>query len=174
VLDPTDANLFTTTTLTFTSATTYSINGAGSFAYTPGGNITLNGWQVQVSGAPAVGDTFTIQKNSGGSGDNRNALALATIQNQGVLSNGTVSVTGALSSLVTGVGTQAQQTKFAQAAQTAINTQAQQRVQSESGVNLDEEAASLLQWQQAYQAAAQALKIGSSLFQSLLSAVQSA
>ena len=174
VLDPSDANLFTTTTLTFTSATTYSVNGAGSFAYTPGGNINLKGWQVQISGAPAVGDTFTIQKNSGGSGDNRNALALATIQNQGVLSNGTVSVTGALSSLVTGVGTQAQQTKFAQAAQTAINTQAQQRVQSESGVNLDEEAASLLQWQQAYQAAAQALKIGSSLFQSLLSAVQSA
>lgn len=174
VLDPADAALFNTTTLTFTSATTYSVNGAGSFTYTPGGNISLNGWQVQISGAPAVGDTFTVQKNSGGSGDNRNALAIANIQNQGVLSNGTISITGALGSLVTGVGTEAQQTKFAQTAQTAINTQAQQRVQSESGVNLDEEAASLLQWQQAYQAAAQALKIGSSLFQSLLSAVQSA
>ena len=174
VLDPADANLFSTTTLRFTSATTYSVNGAGSFAFTPGGNITLNGWQVQISGAPAVGDTFTVQQNSGGSGDNRNALAIANIQNQGVLSNGTVSVTGALSALVTAVGTQAQQAKFAQSALTAINTQAQQRVQSVSGVNLDEEAASLLQWQQAYQAAAQALKIGGSLFQSLLSAVQSA
>ena len=171
VLDPTNAALFNTTTLTFTSATTYSVNGAGSFAYTPGGNINLNGWQVQISGAPAVGDTFSVQKNGGGSGDNRNALAIANIQNQGVLSNGTVSVTGALSSMVTGVGTQAQQTKFSQVAQTAIDTQAQQRVQSVSGVNLDEEAASLMQWQQAYQAAAQALKISSSLFQSLLSAL---
>ncbi len=174
VLDPTDANLFSTTTLTFTSATTYSVNGAGSFAFTPGGNITLNGWQVQINGTPAIGDAFTVQRNSGGSGDNRNALAIADIQNQGVLSNGTVSVTGALSSLVTSVGTQAQQAKFAQSAQSAINIQAQQRVQSASGVNLDEEAASLLQWQQAYQAAAQSLKIASSLFQSLLSAVQSA
>lgn len=172
VLDPTDPNLFATTTLTFTSATTYSVNGAGSFTYTPGANIALNGWQVQLSGTPASGDTFTVQRNSGGTGDNRNALALANVLNQGVLSNGAVSVSGALNSLVTGVGTTAQQTNFAQAAQTAVNTQAQQTVQSKSGVNLDEEAAALLQWQQAYQAAAQALKVGSSLFQTLLSAVQ--
>ena len=174
VLDPTNANLFSTTTLTFTSATTYSVNGAGSFTYTPGGNVALNGWQVKISGTPAVGDVFTVQRNTGATGDNRNALAIANIQNQGVLSNGTISATGALSSLVTSVGTKSQQATAAQTAQTAINTQAQQRVQTESGVNLDEEAASLLQWQQAYQAAAQALKIGSSLFQSLLSAVQSA
>jgi flagellar hook-associated protein 1 FlgK len=172
VTDPTDPNLFSTTTLTITSATTYSVNGAGSFAFTAGGNIDLNGWQVQIGGAPAVGDSFTVQRNTGASGDNRNALAIANIQNQGVLSNGTISVTGALSSIVTGVGTKAQQTNTARAAQTAINTQAQQRVQSASGVNLDEEAAKLLQWQQAYQAAAQALKIGGTLFDSLLAAVR--
>jgi flagellar hook-associated protein 1 FlgK len=172
VVDATDPNLFNTTTIAFTSATTYSVNGAGSFAYTPGSNITLNGWQVQISGAPAVGDSFTVQRNTGASGDNRNALAIANVQNQGVLSNGTVSVTGALNSLITGVGTKAQQTNFAQAAQTAVNTSAKQQVQSVSGVNLDEEAAALLQWQQAYQAAAQALKIGASLFQTLLSTVQ--
>jgi flagellar hook-associated protein 1 FlgK len=174
VIDATNPNLFSTTTLTFTSAATYSVNGAGSFAFTPDANINLNGWQVQISGAPAAGDSFTVQRNGGGTGDNRNALAIASIQNQNVLSGGTVSVNGALSSLVTNVGIKAQQTNVAQTAQAAINTQAQQRVQSESGVNLDEEAAKLLQWQQAYQAAAQALKIGSSLFQSLLAAVQAA
>ncbi|MFO1467549.1 MAG: flagellar hook-associated protein FlgK [Steroidobacteraceae bacterium] len=172
VVDATNPNLLATTTIAFTSPTTYSVNGAGSFTYTAGSNITLNGWQVQISGTPATGDTFTVQRNAGGTGDNRNALAIAALQNQGVLAGGSVSLAGALNSLVTGVGTLAQQTNLAQQAQSAVNTSAQQAVQSVSGVNLDEEAAALLQWQQAYQAAAQALKIGSSLFQTLLAAVQ--
>jgi flagellar hook-associated protein 1 FlgK len=91
-----------------------------------------------------------------------------------VLGNGTVSVNGAVSALITGVGSQAQQINTAQTAQTAVNTQAANNQQSVSGVNLDEEAAQLLQWQQSYQAAAKALQIGSSLFQSLLTAVQAA
>ena len=62
-------------------------------------------------------------------------------------------------------------TILAQTAQTAINTQASNAVQSVSGVNLDEEAANLLQWQQAYQAAAQALTIGNSLFTTLIDSV---
>ena len=135
-----------------------------------GGSINLNGWQVQLNGAPAVGDTFTVQRNSGAAGDNRNALALSNIQNQSVLTNGTVSIGDAVSSIVTSVGTRSQQINSSQAAQAAINTQAQQNKQSISGVNLDEEAAALLQWQQAYQAAAQALKIGTSLFDTVLAA----
>ncbi|MBS0611942.1 MAG: flagellar hook-associated protein FlgK [Proteobacteria bacterium] len=172
VVDAADPNLFTTATIAFTSATTYSINGAGSFTYTPGAAIAQNGWKVQISGTPATGDTFTVQRNTGGGGDNRNALALAALQNQSVLNGGTVSIGGALSSLVTSVGTKAQQVSQAQSAQTAVNTSAQQVVQSKSGVNLDEEAAALLQWQQAYQAAAQALKVGSSLFDTLIAAVR--
>ena len=54
-----------------------------------------------------------------------------------------------------------------------VNTQAQQAVQSTSGVNLDEEAANLVQYQQAYQAAAQVINVSSTLFQSLITAVQS-
>jgi len=164
VVTPSNPNLLNTTTIAFTSATTYSINGAGSFAYTPGSNIAQNGWQVQISGTPATGDVFTVQSNAGGTGDNRNALASASQQTQGVLSNGTVSVNGAVSALITGIGGQAQQVNTAQTAQTAVNSQALQNVQSVSGVNLDEEAASLLKWQQAYQASAQALTIANSTF----------
>lgn len=174
VLNAANPALLATTTIAFTSATTYSVNGAGSFAYTAGGNISLNGWQVQISGTPATGDSFTVQSNAGATGDNRNALASATQQTQGVLANGTISINGAVSALITGIGSQAQQVNTAQTAQTAVNSNAQANFQSVSGVNLDEEAAHLLQWQQAYQAAAQALKIGSSLFQSLLTAVQTA
>ncbi len=174
VLNAANPALLSATAIQFTSATTYSVNGAGSFPYTAGGNISLNGWQVQISGTPAIGDSFTVQSNAGATGDNRNALASATQQTQGVLANGTISINGAVSALITGIGSQAQQVNTAHAAQTAVNSNALSNFQSISGVNLDEEAASLLQWQQAYQAAAQALKIGSSLFQSLLTAVQAA
>jgi flagellar hook-associated protein 1 len=166
-------NLLNTTTFQFLTPTTYSVNGAGSFAYTSGGNITLNGWQVQISGTPAAGDVFTLQSNAGGTGDNTNALANANQQTQGLLVNGTISVAGAVSSLISGVGSQAQQVNTAQTAQTAINTQAQTAVESISGVNLDQEAANLLRWQQAYQASAQALTIANSLFASLLDSVKS-
>ena len=171
VVDAANPALLTTTTITFTSPTTYSVNGAGSFAYTSGGNITLHGWQTQITGTPATGDTFTIQSNAGGTGDNTNATAGANLQAQGVLDGGTVSISGAVSAMVTGIGAQAQQVNTAQTAQTAVNTQAKTAVQSTSGVNLDEEAANLMQWQQAYQAAAQVLTVANSLFTTLIDSV---
>jgi flagellar hook-associated protein 1 FlgK len=174
VVNAADPALLATTTLTFTSPTTYSINGAGSFVYTPGGNISQNGWQVAISGTPAAGDTFTVRSNAGATGDNRNALLSAGLQSLPVLQNGTTSVGSAVSALVTAVGSQAEQINTAQTAQAAVNTQAVADQQSTSGVNLDEEAAHLLQWQQAYQAAAKALQIGNTLFQNLLTAVQAA
>jgi flagellar hook-associated protein 1 FlgK len=180
VVDATNPSLLNTATITFATPTSYSINGGASIAYSAGatippvGSAPQYGWQVQISGTPAAGDTFTVQKNSGGTGDNRNALLGANQQSLPVLLNGTVSINGAVSSLITGVGSQAQQINTAQTAQTAVNTQAVANQQSISGVNLDEEAANLLQWQQAYQASAKALQIGSSLFQSLLTAVQTA
>jgi flagellar hook-associated protein 1 FlgK len=171
VLDAANPDLLDTATITFTSPTTYSINGGANVAYTSGGNIAANGWQVQISGTPATGDVFTVESNAGSTGDNRNALAGANQQNTGVLDNGTTSITGAVSAFVTALGSQAQQIDTAQTAQTAVNTQAAANVQSVSGVNLDEEAANLLQWQQAYQAAAQALTIGNSLFTTLIDSV---
>ena len=171
VLDPTNPNLLNTATIKFISPTTYSVNGAGSFAFTSGSNITLNGWQTAITGTPATGDVFTVQSNAGGTGDNTNATAGANQQTQGVLDGGTVSISGAVSALVTGLGTQAQQVNTAQTAQTAVNNQAQQAVQSTTGVNLDEEAAKLLQWQQSYQAAAQVLTVANSLFTTLIDSV---
>jgi flagellar hook-associated protein 1 FlgK len=170
-LDSTNPNLLNPATITFSNATTYSINGGANQTYTDGGNIDFNGWEVQISGAPAAGDVFNVTGNTGGTGDNRNALASASAQSVGVLANGTATITGAISALITGLGSQAQQINTAQTAQAAVNSQALSSVQSVTGVNLDEEAASLLQWQQAYQAAAQALSIGNSLFTTLIDSV---
>jgi flagellar hook-associated protein 1 FlgK len=170
-LDAANPNLLTAATIQFTSPTTYTINGGPAQAYTSGGNIDFDGWETEISGTPATGDTFTVGSNVGGTGDNSNALLAANQQSVGVLSNGTTSITDAVSSLITGLGAQAQEINTAQSAQSAVNSQAQASVQSVSGVNLDEEAASLLQWQQAYQAAAQALAVGSSLFTTLIDSV---
>ena len=171
VLDVANPDLLTPATIAFTSATTYTINGGAAQTLGANGDIADNGWQVQITGTPAAGDTFTVQSNAGATGDNTNALALAAGQSTGVLNGGTDSVTGAASALITNLGSQAQQINTAQAAQTAINTQASDAVQSVSGVNLDQEAANLLQWQNAYQAAAQALAIGNSLFTTLIDSV---
>ncbi len=169
VVNAANPNVLATATIKFTSATAYTINGvAQATPYTAGTPISFNGWQVSLSGAPAAGDTFTVQ--AAPSGNNANALANAAQQNLGQLQNGTVSLNGAVNSLVTGIGSQAQQVNTAQAAQSAITTQALQSVQSASGVNLDQEAANLLQWQQAYQASAQALAIGNQLFTTLIAA----
>ena len=172
VLNSANPNLLQPVTIQFTTPpTTYSVNGGPGVAYVNGGNIDVNGWQVQISGTPANGDVFTVSSNAGGTGDNRNALAAANLQNVGVLQNGTTNITAGVSALITGIGSQAQQINTAQTAQAAVNSQAQSSVQSITGVNLDEEAASLLQWQQAYQAAAQALTIGNTLFTTLIDSV---
>ena len=171
VLNSANTNLFTPATINFTSPTTYTVDGGTPQTLAANGQIADNGWQVTLTGTPAAGDSFTVRSNAGSSGDNTNAVALAAGQSTGVLSGGTISVTGAASALITNLGSQAQQINTATTAQTAINTQASNAVQSVSGVNLDEEAADLLQWQNAYQAAAQALTIGNSLFTTLIDSV---
>jgi flagellar hook-associated protein 1 len=168
VVNAANPSLLSTTTIKFLTPTTYSVNGAGSFAYTSGGNISLDGWQVAISGAPAAGDVFTVQGNTAGTGDNTNALAAANLQTKGILSNATISINGAVSGLISDSGSRAAQVNSAQTAQSAVNSQAQTNLQSVSGVNLDEEAANLMQWQQAYQASAQALSVANSLFTTLI------
>jgi flagellar hook-associated protein 1 FlgK len=172
VVDANDPNLRTTSTLAFTSPTTYTINGAGSFTYTPDQPITINGAQVTISGAPANGDTFTISNNTGGTGDNRNMLAMAGALAKPTLDNGTTSLNDATSRLVGQIGSQTRQVQSSRDAQEIVAKDASSQRDSVSGVNLDEEAANLIKYQQAYQAAAQMIQVASQLFDSVLAAVR--
>jgi flagellar hook-associated protein 1 FlgK len=171
VTDAANPDLLTPASIVFATPTTYSLNGAPAVALPADGKIDANGWEVQVSGTPAAGDTFNVGINTGATGDNRNALASAAQQTLGVLNNGTTSISAGLSALVTGTGSHAAQVNTAQTAQTQVNTAASNNVKSLTGVNLDEEAVDLLQWQQSYQAAAQALTIGNSLFTTLINSL---
>jgi flagellar hook-associated protein 1 FlgK len=142
-----------------------------SGAYTPGGNIDVNGWRVQVSGTPAAGDAFTVSSNVGGTGDNRNATALAAVMSKGVLSNGSESLDSASSRLVGSIGVSTSSANASRDAQKIMYDDSQAAVDSVSGVNLDEEAANLLRYQQAYQASAQMIRVAQSIFDSILNAV---
>jgi flagellar hook-associated protein 1 FlgK len=172
---PVNANLTQTVTLTFDDPpTTFDVNGTGTgnpanVAFTAGGNITYNGWTIQVSGTPAAGDVFTISANSAGVSDNRNALLLAGLQTGKTLAGGTASYQSAYAQIVSDVGNKTREVEVTITAQESVLKQAQDAQQSLSGVNLDEEAANLLRYQQAYQASGKMIEIASKLFETLLS-----
>ncbi len=174
VVNAANPSLLTTSTIAFTSATTYTINGAGSYAYNSGGNIAVNGVQVQITGTPAAGDSFTLAPNTGSSSDNSNAQLMANIANKALLNGGLNTLGSANAAMVSQFGAQAQQAQQRLSAETAIQTQDQTQLSSVSGVNLDEEAASMMQFQQAYQAAAQVIATSDTLFASLVTALQAA
>lgn len=170
---PLDANLTQPVTITFTSATAFSVTGTGTgdpvgVAYTNGGDITYNGWTVQISGAPKNGDTFTIGANTSGVSDNRNLKKMLDLQVATVINNGTTNYQSAYGQLVSQIGNSARAMQVNSTAQDAIVTQAKAAQDSFSGVNLDEEAANLMRFQQAYQAAAKIMQTAESMFDTLL------
>jgi flagellar hook-associated protein 1 FlgK len=172
VLDSSNAQLLTTANIVFTSATTYSVNGGPNVAYAAGSNIDVNGWRVQISGAPITGDSFTVRNNAGAVGDNRNAFALADAMKAGALEGGTVSVSAAVERLTGNLGLQTRAAQMNRDAESSVNESDLAARDAVSGVNLDEEAANMLRFQQAYQAAAQIIAVSGQLFDTLLNAVR--
>jgi flagellar hook-associated protein 1 FlgK len=155
VVDAADPDLGSGATIEFLDASTYSIDGAGSFTYTPGADIVVDGASFQITGDPAAGDRFYLESNAGG-----------------VLDGGTSSLQAAVGQIGAAVGTATAQTQSARDAANGLVDQSQQRLDSVRGVNLDEEAANMLQAQQMYQAAAQTISVADTLFQSLLAALR--
>ena len=163
-----------------------SVNGAApttitartdSIPYTSGANITLagpvattppSGFTFAISGLPNNGDTFVIGRNSAATADGRNALALGQLQTQDTMSGKTASLQEAYAQLVSEIGNKTRQVQVTGETQRILLEQAQSSRDSLSGVNLDEEAANLIRYQQAYQASAKALQIATSLFDTIL------
>ena len=170
---PISPNVQQPVSIVFTSATTFDVTGTGTgnpvgVAFSSGGNITYNGWTVQISGSPAAGDTFTISPNTNGTSDNRNAARLAQLQVAHTLNGGTTSYQGAYGQLTASVGNTAREMEIAAEAQETIALRSRDSQQSVSGVNLDEEAANLLRYQHAYQASSKVIEVASTLFDTIL------
>lgn len=177
VVGPTrNANLTDSVSINFTSPSAYTITdsttgASSSGTYTSGQPISFNGWSLTLLGTPATNDSVSVGANVGGTGDNTNALALAQLQNANLmngnpLGNGYASVVGQ-------VGMMTANAQADQQNQQAILQSAQNAQSSISGVNLDEEAANLLRYQQQYQAAAQVVTIASTLFNQILTLMDS-
>jgi flagellar hook-associated protein 1 len=163
--------------ISFTSATQYQVTDStntviASGTYTSGTPITFNGASVTMTGAPAAGDTFNVGAASASNvGDNSNAFALIDSLNALKFNGGTTSLSSVATNLVSQMGVQTQQAQANASAQQAVNKSAVDSRNNLSGVNLDEEAAKMIQFQQAYSACAQLIQTSTTMFNSLISAI---
>ena len=145
------------------------------YAYTPGQPITIDGWEITLKGTPSSGDTVTVgnakdpqygdiyQRDAG------NASALMALRDVKMFDDATLS--DGYASAMAQVGTRTQSATFAAQLSTTIANNLERDRAAVSGVNLDEEAARLIQYQQAYQASAKMLSIAQSIFDNLIQAV---
>lgn len=175
-------------TVKFTSATTFNVLNASNTVIASGSFSAANGAELAVAypsppapggevaeftlspGTPAAGDSFSL--TPGGVNSNGNIAAMANLASENLLSGQTLS--SAYSTLVGQVGSAGQTASFNAQAASGVLSQVQSVQQSISGVNLDQQAADLVLYQQAYQASAQVIASAETLFNSLLTAVQTA
>lgn len=165
--------------LQFTSVSEVSvtppIDGVNTVSWIPGQALSVGGVDIQLNGRPAVGDTFTISATAQPRQNNTNALALVALREavfvgQNAGGGGGRTVTDAYASAMADVGVRVQGAVTSSEISSAVAEQAETRRAGDAGVNLDEEAARLLQYQQAYQASAKVLQVAQSVFDTLLEA----
>lgn len=148
----------------------------GTLAYNPttensGKEFTISaagGATFTISGYPEDGDAFVIENNFGADGDNRNGLLLSDLQSNRLLLNNSATYQDAYGQMVADVGSVTRQTEISSEALAVLRDQTYEARESVSGVNLDEEAADMLKFQQAYSASAQLISVADTIFQTLL------
>lgn len=151
---------------TLRDRTTNALVSSGTGSWSAGVPITLNGFELQLDGVPAAGDTFSVARTASPQASNGNALAMAALRDAALV--GGRNVTDAYASLIAGVGVKVQSARTSADISEGVAASARAQQTAEAGVNLDEEAARLLQFQQSYQAAAKILQVAQSLFDTLL------
>lgn len=183
------ASVIAPVTLTFTGSSTYtrSDDPATTHSYTAGKPISYgagppaSGWSLTLNGAPKSGDTVTIDdalaKDGAGNPvykdwytrDAGNASALLALRDAKLFDGAAMS--DGFASAMAQVGTRTQSAQFAAALSSSMAANLERDRSAVSGVNLDEEAARLIQYQQAYQASAKMLQIAQNIFDNLLQTV---
>jgi len=145
---------------------------SGTGAWTAGSPIALNGFELRLAGVPQTGDTLTVQPTPFPEGNNGNALSLLALRDLDLVGRvGTTpgaSVSSAYAQAMADIGVRVQSAKSSQSISSSVAANAESARAGESGVNLDEEAARLLQFQQGYQAAAKILQSAQTVFDTLL------
>ncbi|WP_295851881.1 flagellar hook-associated protein FlgK [uncultured Xylophilus sp.] len=187
--------------ITFDTPTSYTVTQppaapGASQPYTAGGTIALNGWQLTLKGTPKAGDLLVVQANDssiatptraaagwpttptatpvatiGGPIKTTagNADALANLRDQTMFDGSPLS--DGYAGLMSQIGVRVQSASYNAGVSQSILGSAQGDEAAVSGVNLDEEAAKLLQYQQAYQASAKMIQIAQGIFDSVIAAI---
>lgn len=139
--------------------------------------IAVNGWELRLTGAPQTNDTIAVGATPYPAGNNGNALALLGVRDEtlvgrerlvgGILSPG-VSITDAYAAAMADIGVRVQTAQAASTISASVAGDAETARANTAGVNLDEEAARLIQFQQSYQAAAKVIQVAQTVFDTLL------
>lgn len=140
----------------------------GAVTYVDGGKIAFAGVTVTISGKPGAGDVFSLEANTAGVADSRNAVALGALQQARTLVGGGASYQSAYAQLVSEIGANTREVQVTSEAQAKVLERTQDAQGALSGVNLDEEGANLIRYQQAYQASGKVMEIASRLFDEIL------
>ena len=183
-------------TFDIVDTTTGSTLSTGN-AYTSGAAINFGGMRVTLSnsasGGPAAGDVFDVNSYSGtaermalsnavaadtnaiaagqtsAAGDNTNVLALSKLRDSPTMGNPpTQTYEDYFNKARLSVATAVSSAQYAEASDTAIQEQAQSLADSVSGVSLDDEAISLIQYQRAFQACSRIVNVLDEMMQSLV------
>ncbi len=133
----------------------------------PTPSLNFRGLKLEFSTWPKSGDKFTIDANTDGIGNNEAMLKLADLEGAKLMPGG-LTMTESYIEGVSQVGNVARQAAIAEQALTVVHRQALEARDAVSGVSLDEEASSLVRFQQAYQANAKVMQTSMTLFESIL------
>ncbi|MBQ20542.1 MULTISPECIES: flagellar hook-associated protein FlgK [Idiomarina] len=132
-------------------------------------------YDVDINGEPAVGDSYEMEYNLNGFDDNSNGQELSDLQRQQLVRRDgaedfepTMTFNESYGRLVSDVGSKVSQNRVLRESAEAIKGQTEALYESQSGVNLEEEAANLIQYQQAYTASARIITTSQTIFDTLL------
>lgn len=159
--------------------TTNALLSSGVGTWSAGTPIALNGFELELNGAPRSGDAFSVTQTQFPATNNGNALAYAALRDMALVGRmalsgggigGGATITDAYAAALADIGVRVQTAGSAAQISGTVATQAEAARSATSGVNLDEEAARLIQYQQSYQAAAKILQVAQSVFDALLDA----
>ena len=149
-----------------TDSTTNTNIASGT--YTAGNTIEHNGWTVSFDAPIQANDKFSVRGNSAQAGDNRNLLKLIELQDNKDIFSGRGDFTEVYTDIIGDLGYSVVQSAVSRDGQQIIFDQAQAKRDETSAVSLDEEAADMLRYQQAYQASAQIISTATKLFDTIL------
>jgi len=162
-----------TTDFIFTSGSTYQIVDRATETilsertWSFGAPINYGVISLSIEGQPNIGDVFSVDGNRSGIGSNENALRIANLEDLGLAADGK-SLKESYFSILAQAGNSARRAVVAGEVLDVVYQQSVQAKDSKVGVNLDEEAAELIRFQQAYQASAKVMQIANQLFDSIL------